>query len=85
MRTPGSKRVIYDWISDAESGGPIGQEIMYNHISVHPYYAEEGAGEILSWRFQNYSYNLAAPSSVIEGVFGIRWTKNALTAYVNPP
>ena len=42
-------------------------------------------GEILPWRFQNYPCILSALTSVIEGVFGLRWTKDALTAYVNSP
>jgi hypothetical protein len=32
--------VISDWLGDAEPGGPIGQEIMYNFISVQPYFSE---------------------------------------------
>ena len=42
-------------------------------------------GEILPWRFMNYPCILSALTSVIEGVFGLRWTKDALTAYVNSP
>ena len=42
-------------------------------------------GEILPWRFVNYPCILSAMSSVIEGVFGIRWTNNALTAQVSSP
>ena len=42
-------------------------------------------GEILPWRFHNFTGMLAVLTSVIEGVFGIRWTKNALTVHVNSP
>ena len=42
-------------------------------------------GEILPWRFANYPCILSALTSVIEGVFGLRWTKDALTVYVNSP
>ena len=42
-------------------------------------------GEILPWRIPNYPCILSAMSSVIEAVFGMRWTKDALTAHVNAP
>ncbi len=43
------------------------------------------SGEVLPWRFQNYPANLGALTSIMEGVFGMRWTNEALTAYVNSP
>jgi len=42
-------------------------------------------GEIPVWRFNNYPSNLHALTSIFEGVFGLRWTKDALTAHVNAP
>ena len=42
-------------------------------------------GEILPWRFANYPCILSALTSVIEGAFGLRWTKDALTVDVNSP
>ena len=42
-------------------------------------------GEIIPWRFQNFHCNLPAVSSVIEGVFGLRLTNDALAAHVNSP
>lgn len=47
--------------------------------------AYDAEGHIIPWRFQNYPCNLAALSTVIEGVFGLRWTKDALTVHVNAP
>ena len=47
------------------------------------YHGDTGA--ILPWRFQNYPANLGALAAVIEGVFGMRWTNQALTAHVNSP
>ena len=47
--------------------------------------AYDAEGHILPWRFQNYPRNLAILNTVIEGVFGIRWTKEALTVFVNSP
>jgi len=34
---PTARLVISDWSSDAEPGGPVGQELMFNNIDVHPY------------------------------------------------
>ena len=34
--------VISDWMTDTEPAGPIGQELIYNFISVQPYSSEEG-------------------------------------------
>jgi hypothetical protein len=42
-------------------------------------------GEIVPGRFPNYPAILNALTSVIEGVFGIRWTSDALTVEVNSP
>ena len=42
-------------------------------------------GEILPWRFKNYPSNLHALTSIIEGVFGLRWTRDGLTVHVNAP
>ena len=42
-------------------------------------------GEILPNRFVNYPCILSALSSIFEGVFGIRWTREALTVHVNSP
>jgi hypothetical protein len=36
-----ARLVISDWFNDVEPGGPIGQELMYNFISVQPYFSEE--------------------------------------------
>jgi hypothetical protein len=47
--------------------------------------AYDAEGHIIPWRFQNYPCNLAALNTVIEGVFGLRWTKDALTADVHSP
>ena len=33
---------ITDWARDDEPGGPIGQQLMFNFIEVHPYYPPEG-------------------------------------------
>ena len=32
---------ITDWAGDHEPGGPIGQQLMFNYIQVHPYYSPE--------------------------------------------
>jgi glycogen debranching enzyme len=53
------------------------------HYRGECYHAD--TGEILPRRFVNYGCILSALSSVLEGVFGIRWTKDALTAHVNAP
>jgi hypothetical protein len=54
-----------------------------------PHYRGEGyhgdTGEIVPWRFPCYPAIIAALTSVYEGVFGLRWTKDALTAHVNAP
>ena len=42
-------------------------------------------GEILPNRFVNYPCILSALSTVFEGVFGMRWTREALTVHVNSP
>ena len=34
---PTATLVISDWKNDAEPDGPIGQELMFNNIDVHPY------------------------------------------------
>ena len=33
-----AKLTVSDWQSDAEPGGPVGQELMFNFIQVQPYY-----------------------------------------------
>ena len=38
---PTAELVISDWKSDAEPGGPVGQELMFNMIDVHPYFEPE--------------------------------------------
>ena len=43
------------------------------------------SGEILPWRYHNFTGCLAGLASVIEGVFGFRWTKEALTVEVHSP
>ena len=35
---PTATLVISDWESNAKPGGPIGQELMFNKITVHPYF-----------------------------------------------
>ncbi len=47
--------------------------------------AYDAEGHIIPWRFQNYPANLNILSTVIEGVFGIRWTEDALSVFVNSP
>lgn len=42
-------------------------------------------GEILPWRYHNFTGCLAGLASVIEGVFGLRWTNEALTVEVHSP
>ncbi|MDP7397980.1 MAG: trehalase family glycosidase [Lentisphaeria bacterium] len=42
-------------------------------------------GEILPQRFVCYGCILSALTSITEGVFGIRWTRDALTVHVNSP
>ena len=42
-------------------------------------------GEIVPDRFPNYPAILNALTSVVEGVFGLRWTARALTVEVNSP
>ena len=36
-RGPEARLVIGDWRNDSQPGGPIGQELMFNFIDVHPY------------------------------------------------
>ena len=36
-----AKLVISDWVTDTEPGGPSGQELIVNFISVQPYFSEE--------------------------------------------
>jgi hypothetical protein len=54
-----------------------------------PRYRGEGysadTGEILPYRFVNYPCVLFALTSIFSGVFGLRWTKDALTVDVNAP
>jgi concanavalin A-like lectin/glucanase superfamily protein len=38
---PAARLVISDWKSSAEPGGPVGQELMFNFIEVHPYLPAE--------------------------------------------
>ena len=47
--------------------------------------AYDAEGHIIPWRFQNYPCNLTILNTVIEGVFGLRWTMEALTVHVNAP
>ena len=42
-------------------------------------------GEIKPWRFVNYPATFTALTSVVEGVFGVRWTHGGLTAQVHSP
>jgi hypothetical protein len=42
-------------------------------------------GEIPVWRFKNYPGCFHALTSIYEGVFGLRWTIEALTVHVNSP
>ena len=37
-----AKLTVSDWADDEKPGGPIGQELIFNFIQVHPYYAPEG-------------------------------------------
>ena len=39
----------------------------------------------MPWRFANYPALLSVLTSIFEGVFGLRWTTDALTAHVNSP
>lgn len=37
----GSARLtVSDWTTDAEPGGPVGRELMFNFIEIQPYLAE---------------------------------------------
>jgi len=36
-----AKLVISDWKDETEPGGPIGQELLYNFVSVQPYFESE--------------------------------------------
>ena len=39
-----ARLAVSDWITEDDPGGPAGQELMYNFISVQPYFpAETGA------------------------------------------
>ena len=40
-KAPAAKLTISDWINSEESGGPIGQELIFNFIEVQPFFAEE--------------------------------------------
>jgi hypothetical protein len=40
-RSDTARVTITDWASDKDSGGPIGQKLVFNYIQVHPYYSEE--------------------------------------------
>ena len=37
---PTAKLTVSDWASNADPGGPAGQELMYNYVCVQPYYSE---------------------------------------------
>jgi hypothetical protein len=34
---PSARLVVSDWASDGAPGGPVGQELMFNFVDVHPY------------------------------------------------
>ncbi|MFM1548363.1 MAG: carbohydrate binding family 9 domain-containing protein [Lentisphaeria bacterium] len=34
-----AKLTISDWVNEQEPGGPIGQQLMFNFVQVHPYYS----------------------------------------------
>ena len=53
------------------------------HYRGECYHAD--TGEIISNRSVNYACIFSALTSVFEGVFGIRWTRDALTVHVNAP
>ncbi len=59
------------------------------NAGVGPRHRGEGyngdTGEILACRAGNYPVVLSALNSVIEGVFGLRWTNEALLVHVNSP
>ena len=40
-----AKLSICDWAGEDDPGGSLGQEIMYNYLSVQPYFAEAGSAE----------------------------------------
>ena len=40
---PTARLVVEDWKSDSGPGGPVGQELMFNMIDVHPYFAPAAA------------------------------------------
>ena len=42
-------------------------------------------GEILPWRSANYPCELTALSAVIEGAFGLRWTRDSLNVDAHLP
>ena len=60
-----------------------------NNCGLGPRYRGESynadTGEILPWRFPNYPAVFSALTSVVEGVFGFRWTKKYLLVEVNSP
>ena len=33
--------IITDWKGDAEPAGPVGQQLMFNYLQVHPYYPQD--------------------------------------------
>ena len=40
---PTARLVVEDWKSGSQPGGPVGQELMFNMIDVHPYFAPDEA------------------------------------------
>ena len=38
---PTARLVVEDWKSDSQAGGPVGQELMFNMIDVHSYFAAD--------------------------------------------
>ena len=59
------------------------------NLGLGPHYRGESynsdTGAILPWRFPNYPAILSALTSIFEGVFGLRWTKDCLQLTVNSP
>ena len=63
------------------------RRIAHNH-GLGPRYRGESyseTGEILPWRSVNYPCLLSVLNIVIDGAFGLRWTRDALTADPHPP
>ena len=60
-------------------------EILLKGKHLRKNFSAKSHGEIVPGRFPNYPAILNALTSVIEGVFGIRWTSDALTVEVNSP